>query len=120
MSYQHDKLNQSLAAHQSPNCKALSPKHPAPPCCESSANYLAKESYGNDGDDVAPHEGGFAVKLTEKIEDLVTVLFLPLYFALSGLKTNIGLLDTGIVWANQPDQKTPENSMHTNDVGEEG
>lgn len=47
---------------------------------------------------ICPHEGGFAVKLTEKIEDLVTVIFLPLYFALSGLKTNIGLLDSGIVW----------------------
>ena len=47
---------------------------------------------------ICPHEGGFAVKLTEKIEDLVAVLFLPLYFALSGLKTNIGLLDSGIVW----------------------
>lgn len=47
---------------------------------------------------ICPHEGGFAVKLTEKVEDLVTVLFLPLYFAFSGLQTNIGLLDSGIVW----------------------
>ncbi|KAL9582758.1 MAG: hypothetical protein Q9203_005360, partial [Teloschistes exilis] len=48
---------------------------------------------------ICPHDGGFAIKLTEKIEDLVTVFFLPLYFALSGLSTNIGLLDTGITWA---------------------
>ena len=48
---------------------------------------------------ICPHDGGFAIKLTEKIEDLVGVLFLPLYFALSGLNTNIGLLDTGITWA---------------------
>ena len=48
---------------------------------------------------ICPHEGGFAIKLTEKIEDLVAVFFLPLYFALSGLSTNIGLLDTGITWA---------------------
>ncbi|KAL4781007.1 Sodium/hydrogen exchanger family-domain-containing protein [Aspergillus varians] len=47
---------------------------------------------------LCPHEGGFAIKLTEKIEDLVTALFLPLYFTLSGLQTNLGLLDTGIVW----------------------
>jgi Kef-type K+ transport system membrane component KefB len=47
---------------------------------------------------ICPHEGGFAMKLTEKVEDLVTVLFLPLYFALSGLRTNIGLLNSGIVW----------------------
>ena len=48
---------------------------------------------------ICPHDGGFAIKLTEKIEDLVTVFFLPLYFALSGLSTNIGLLDTGMTWA---------------------
>lgn len=48
---------------------------------------------------VCPHEGGFAIKLTEKIEDLVTVFFLPLYFALSGLSTNLGLLNDGITWA---------------------
>ena len=48
---------------------------------------------------ICPHDGGFAIKLTEKIEDLVSVLFLPLYFALSGLSTNIALLDTGITWA---------------------
>lgn len=48
---------------------------------------------------ICPHEGGFAIKLTQKIEDFVGVLFLPLYFALSGLKTDIGLLNDGIVWA---------------------
>lgn len=48
---------------------------------------------------ICPHEGGFAIKLTEKIEDIVSVFFLPLYFALSGLSTNIGLLDSGITWA---------------------
>ena len=48
---------------------------------------------------ICPHDGGFAIKLTEKIEDLVSVFLLPLYFALSGLSTNIGLLDNGITWA---------------------
>lgn len=48
---------------------------------------------------ICPHDGGFAIKLAEKVEDLVGVLFLPLYFALSGLNTNIGLLDSGITWA---------------------
>lgn len=47
---------------------------------------------------ICPHENGFKSKMTEKIEDLVTVLFLPIYFALSGLKTNIGLLNDGITW----------------------
>ncbi|KAK4119298.1 hypothetical protein N657DRAFT_684509 [Parathielavia appendiculata] len=47
---------------------------------------------------ICPHDGGFAIKLTEKIEDLISVLFLPLYFALSGLNTNLGLLNDGITW----------------------
>ncbi|CAD6914932.1 unnamed protein product [Tilletia laevis] len=47
---------------------------------------------------MVPHEGGFAVALIEKIEDLVAVLLLPLYFALSGLKTNLGALDDGLIW----------------------
>lgn len=69
-----------------------------------------------------PHEGGFAIALVEKIEDLVVILLLPIvsrqmssppycsnffpplelawsqYFALSGLKTDLGLLNTGKVW----------------------
>ena len=45
---------------------------------------------------ICPHEGGFAIKVTEKVEDLVGALFLPLYFTLSGLSTNLGLLDTGM------------------------
>jgi len=48
---------------------------------------------------ICPHEGGFAIKVTEKIEDLVSGVFLPLYFALSGLSTNLGLLNDGIAWA---------------------
>ncbi|KAK0491525.1 Sodium/hydrogen exchanger family-domain-containing protein [Armillaria novae-zelandiae] len=47
---------------------------------------------------IIPHENGFAISLVEKLEDLVTILFLPLYFALSGLRTNLGLLDNGITW----------------------
>lgn len=47
---------------------------------------------------IMPHEGGFAIKVTEKIEDLMMTLFLPLYFTLSGLNTNLGLLDNAITW----------------------
>ncbi|KAI5083975.1 hypothetical protein GOP47_0000144 [Adiantum capillus-veneris] len=42
---------------------------------------------------VIPKHGPFAGLLTEKIEDLVTILLLPLYFAVSGLKTNIGSIN---------------------------
>ncbi|KAF5393116.1 hypothetical protein D9757_001091 [Collybiopsis confluens] len=45
-----------------------------------------------------PSTNGYSVALTEKIEDLVTILLLPLYFVLSGLRTNLGLLDDGITW----------------------
>ncbi|KAG9104268.1 K(+)/H(+) antiporter [Ceratobasidium sp. 370] len=47
---------------------------------------------------VIPRDNGFAISLLEKIEDLVSILFLPLYFTLSGLKTNLGLLNNGITW----------------------
>lgn len=46
---------------------------------------------------ICPH-GIFAIKLQEKIEDLISVLLLPLYFALSGLNTNLGLLNSAVVW----------------------
>ncbi|KAG0609152.1 hypothetical protein M758_8G162200 [Ceratodon purpureus] len=39
---------------------------------------------------IIPKEGPFAGALVEKIEDFISILFLPLYFAASGLKTNIG------------------------------
>ncbi|KAJ7682120.1 Sodium/hydrogen exchanger family-domain-containing protein [Mycena polygramma] len=48
---------------------------------------------------VIPHENGYAISMVEKLEDLVTIMFLPIYFALSGIKTNLGLLDTGLTWA---------------------
>ncbi|CCJ31364.1 unnamed protein product [Pneumocystis jirovecii] len=48
---------------------------------------------------IIPHIGDFAVKVTEKVEDLITILFLPLYFASSGLKTDISLLNDRISWA---------------------
>lgn len=47
---------------------------------------------------ICPHEGGFNIKVTEKIEDFISVLFVPLYFALSGLSTNFALLNTGKSW----------------------
>ncbi|KAF5350769.1 hypothetical protein D9758_010399 [Tetrapyrgos nigripes] len=42
---------------------------------------------------VVPHEGGLAIAMTEKLEDVVGSLFLPLYFTLSGFSTNLGLLN---------------------------
>ncbi|KAI8827003.1 Cation/H+ exchanger, partial [Fimicolochytrium jonesii] len=47
---------------------------------------------------ITPHDHGFAIKLTEKIEDFVTILLLPLYFAYSGLSVNVFTLDDGSAW----------------------
>lgn len=48
---------------------------------------------------VLPKEGGFARALADKLEDVVVVIVLPLFFAYSGVRTQIGLLDTGWAWA---------------------
>ncbi|KAG0625963.1 hypothetical protein M758_2G092000 [Ceratodon purpureus] len=44
---------------------------------------------------IIPKEGPFAAVLIEKVEDYVTVLFLPLYFAVSGLKTQLSAVNNG-------------------------
>ena len=61
---------------------------------------------------VVPREGGLAITITEKLEDMVSIVFLPLvrfhlghqfhiqhyhvkYFTMSGLNTDLGLLDNG-------------------------
>ncbi|KAF8505854.1 cation/H+ exchanger [Russula emetica] len=47
---------------------------------------------------VIPKDNGFAISVVEKLEDFIGLLLVPQYFALSGLKTNLGLLDTGKTW----------------------
>uniref|UniRef100_A0ACD5X9D4 Uncharacterized protein n=1 Tax=Avena sativa TaxID=4498 RepID=A0ACD5X9D4_AVESA len=47
---------------------------------------------------LVPKEGAFAGALTEKIEDLVSSLFLPLYFVSSGLKTNMATISGAKAW----------------------
>jgi Kef-type K+ transport system membrane component KefB len=39
-----------------------------------------------------PHDCGIAVTFTRQMEDLVTVLFLPAFFAFTGMRTQIGLV----------------------------
>jgi Kef-type K+ transport system membrane component KefB/nucleotide-binding universal stress UspA family protein len=48
---------------------------------------------------IIPKEGGLAEALAEKLEDVTVVLLLPLFFAYSGLRTQIGLLSGGSDWA---------------------
>ncbi|GAB4857468.1 Cation/H(+) antiporter 18, variant 2 [Ancistrocladus abbreviatus] len=45
-----------------------------------------------------PKEGPFASALVEKLEDLVSSLFLPLYFVSSGLKTNVATIQGPQSW----------------------
>lgn len=47
---------------------------------------------------ITPHDNGFSIAMTEKIEDLVSILFLPLYFAYAGLNVQLGDLDDGQSW----------------------
>ena len=47
---------------------------------------------------ILPKEGSFASAIAEKLEDLVVVFLLPLFFAYSGLRTQIGLLDSASSW----------------------
>ncbi|MQM18972.1 hypothetical protein Taro_051972 [Colocasia esculenta] len=48
---------------------------------------------------IVPKDGPLAGALIEKIEDLVSGLFLPLYFVSSGLKTNVATISGGRSWA---------------------
>jgi len=45
-----------------------------------------------------PKQGGFVRELTDKIEDFAVVFLLPVYFAYTGLRTQVGLLDSGDLW----------------------
>jgi Kef-type K+ transport system membrane component KefB len=47
---------------------------------------------------VIPHDGRLARALTERMEDLVTIAFLPAFFAFTGLRTQIGLLAGASQW----------------------
>lgn len=38
------------------------------------------------------------VRIVDLVQDVVSVLLLPLYFAVSGLKTDVTLLDNGTSW----------------------
>jgi len=48
---------------------------------------------------IIPKEGGLAEGLAEKLEDVAVVLLLPLFFAFSGLRTQVGLLNSTENWA---------------------
>jgi Kef-type K+ transport system membrane component KefB len=43
---------------------------------------------------IVPRRGSLAAGLIEKLEDFVTIVLLPLFFALSGLRTEVGLVSS--------------------------
>jgi Kef-type K+ transport system membrane component KefB len=47
---------------------------------------------------VAPPQKEFRAALRERLEILVSVLLLPLFFAFTGLRTQVGLLSDGASW----------------------
>lgn len=47
---------------------------------------------------VMPRHAGLTEDVTHRIEDFVVVLLLPLFFAFTGLRTNVGLLDRPELW----------------------
>ena len=48
---------------------------------------------------IMPRQGDYAHALAERLEDFVVVALLPLFFAYSGLRTELGLLASGSDWA---------------------
>jgi Kef-type K+ transport system membrane component KefB len=47
---------------------------------------------------IMPHDGRLAEQLRARLEDIVVVLFLPIFFAFSGMRTQIGLVHGGEAW----------------------
>ena len=47
---------------------------------------------------ILPKQGSLAHALAEKLEDLVLIVLLPMFFAYSGVRTQIGLLDGPEAW----------------------
>jgi Kef-type K+ transport system membrane component KefB/nucleotide-binding universal stress UspA family protein len=47
---------------------------------------------------ILPKDALFSRELVEKVEDFAVVFLLPVYFAFTGLRTQIGLLDTPGLW----------------------
>lgn len=48
---------------------------------------------------IIPRDNGYVIRITEKLEDLVHVVMIPVYFAVAGLSVDLGELNQGIDWA---------------------
>lgn len=48
---------------------------------------------------IVPRENNYVVKLAERMEDIPNIVFIPIYFAVSGLSVDLTLLNQGKDWA---------------------
>ncbi|KAF9468401.1 Sodium/hydrogen exchanger [Collybia nuda] len=47
---------------------------------------------------IVPHDNGLSHQFAKQLEDVAMNIFLPIYFTLSGLKTDLSLLNNGKAW----------------------
>ena len=47
---------------------------------------------------ITPHDSRVAKELTDRVEDLVRIVFLPAFFAFTGMRTQIGLISSAEDW----------------------
>lgn len=47
---------------------------------------------------IIPRDNSFPAKVTEKIEDVMSAVFMPIYFATSGLNVDLTALNDGVTW----------------------
>lgn len=47
---------------------------------------------------VTPRKGAFSLQVRQQLENFTSIIFLPVYFALSGLKTDISYLNNAVSW----------------------
>lgn len=48
---------------------------------------------------IIPRDNNYVIRLTARIEDLVNLVFAPIYFGIAGLNADLSLLNEGIDWA---------------------
>ncbi|KAJ3218655.1 K(+)/H(+) antiporter [Dinochytrium kinnereticum] len=47
---------------------------------------------------IVPHGHSFAINLVEKLEDMINIVFLPIYFAYAGFHVRLDMLNDGSSW----------------------
>jgi Kef-type K+ transport system membrane component KefB len=47
---------------------------------------------------IIPHDSRLAVELRRRLDDVIAILFLPAFFAFTGLRTQLGLIDGAANW----------------------